>query len=202
MSTRASGFARIPAELYQTPPWVLDVLASHISLEGLSVWEPACGEGQMVRAIEMHGAHVTATDLHEYGFDGQADAFDFLSPMPRTQEFYFDSIITNPPYGPQGKTAEKFIRLGLERLPPGGMMAMLLAVDFDSAKTRADMFEKCPHWAAKIILRRRIEWFPSEPGQAGPSANHAWFVWERSHVRRGAPVSLYGPVAIAEQVAA
>lgn len=204
LSIRASGFARIPAELYQTPAWVLDVLAMHINLTGLSVWEPACGEGHMVRALQAAGAHVTATDIHEHGFEGQADTFDFLAPMPRTQEFYFDSIITNPPYGPGGRTGVAFIEKGLERIPAGGLLALLLPVDFDSASTRAHLFADCPDFAAKVILRRRIMWFDPPAGEkvSTPSANHAWFIWERSHVRRGPAISLYGPAKAQEMEAA
>lgn len=193
MSTRASGFARVPAELYQTPAWVVDALAEHVNLNGLAIWEPACGEGQMVRALEAHGAHVTATDLMEHGFEGQADVLDFTDELPAgVPMFFFDSIITNPPYGQGGRTAVRFIERGLERLPPGGLMAMLLSADFDSGSTRAHIFGACRSFAGKVTLRRRIEWFPPEPGQAGPSANHAWFIWERSHLRRGASV-LYAP---------
>ena len=56
MSTRVSGFARAPADLYQSPAWVIDALAEHVNLNGLSVWEPACGHGQMVEALEEFGA--------------------------------------------------------------------------------------------------------------------------------------------------
>lgn len=193
MSTRASGFSRVSADLYQTPFWVVGALAEHINLNGLSIWEPACGGGQMVRALEQFGAQVFASDLHEHGFEDQDMAVDFTAgDMPRF--VYFQHIVTNPPYGPQGRTANAFIERGLERLPPGGVLALLLPVDFDSAKTRAKYFGDCPDFSAKIILRRRIAWFEPEPGQAGPSANHAWFVWERRHIRAArAPVMLYAP---------
>lgn len=202
MSTRASGFDRIPADLYQTPAWVIDALAEHVNLSGLSVWEPACGRCQMVDALQAAGAHVTGTDIHDYMMDGQVDVFDFLAPP--TEElplFHFDSIITNPPYGPGGRTGVAFIKKGLQRLPPGGLMAMLLPVDFDSAKTRAPLFGSCADFAAKIVLRRRIAWFEPQPGQAGPSANHAWFIWVRSHMRSPwCPVSLYAPSITVEKI--
>lgn len=194
MAVRASGFARVPADLYQSPPWLIDALAEHVNLNGLSVWEPACGEGQMVRALESHGAHVTGTDLHDYGFDGQADQFDFVDQPVTAYAFHFDSIISNPPYGPQGKLGEAFIRTGLDLLPAGGLLALLLPVDFDSAKTRAKFFGDCPDFAAKIVLRRRIAWFEPQPGQAGPSANHAWFIYVKSHFKtQNAPLTLYSP---------
>lgn len=193
MSIRASGFSRVPADLYQTPAWVIDALAQHVSLAGLMVWEPACGEGKMVRAIEAAGAQVWGTDLQDHGFSGLLCEFDFTKPGALPMCGY-RAIITNPPYGAQGRTGEAFIARGLDRLGPGDLMALLLPVDFDSAKTRAKFFGDCPDFAAKIVLRRRIAWFEPEPGQAGPSANHAWFIWERRHIRAArAPVTLYSP---------
>lgn len=193
MSVRASGFARVPADLYQTPAWVVDALAEHVNLNGLAVWEPACGAGQMVRALQDKGASVTASDITDHGFDDFSGKFDFAS-AGATIIDWLNAIITNPPYGPQGRTGAAFIARGLERLPPGGLLALLLPVDFDSAKTRAKFFGDCPDFAAKIVLRRRICWFEPEPGQAGPSANHAWFIWQRSHLRTArAPVTLYAP---------
>jgi hypothetical protein len=194
MSVRQSGFDRVPADLYQSPPWLIDALAEHVSLNGLVVWEPACGQGRMVRALEAAGAFVHATDLQDHGFPDMAEQMDFTAAIsPVIPRHHFTAIITNPPYGPQGRTAAAFIRCGLALLPPGGLLALLLPVDFDSAKTRAPLFGGCPDFAAKIVLRRRIAWFEPQPGQAGPSANHAWFVWERSHLRRGAAVTLYAP---------
>lgn len=195
MSTRTSGFDRISADLYETPAWVTDALAEHINLNGLFVWEPACGTGKMVRALEYWGAHVTGTDLKDYATDSQMDVLDFVGePSEEKPLFYFDSIVTNPPYGPQGRVATAFIERGLDRIPAGGMLALLLPVDFDSAKTRARFFGDNPDFAARIILRRRIAWFEPQPGQAGPSANHAWFVWIKSHMAAARPpVTLYGP---------
>jgi hypothetical protein len=200
MSTRASGFDRVPADLYETPAWVVDALAEHVNLTGLSVWEPACGGGKMVRALQSHGADVTATDLNDQNFEGMADQFDFTVDEIAPGHFYFDSIITNPPYGPQGRTGTAFIERGLERLPPGGMLALLLPVDFDSAKGRARLFGDNSHFAAKIVLRKRICWFDPQPGQAGPSANHAWFIWIRSHLRHQRPVTLYAPSNEVEKI--
>ena len=59
----------------------------------------------------------------------------------------------------------------------------------------AHLFGHCRAFAAKIVLRQLIMWVDPEPGAkvSTPSANHAWFIWERSHVRRGPAISLYGP---------
>jgi hypothetical protein len=203
VSIRQSGFERVPADLYETPAWVIDALGEHINLTGLTVWEPACGSGKMVRALEDAGAYqVFATDLHDQKCEQMVQVFDFTG-TDKPAHWFFDAVITNPPYGPQGRTATAFIERGLERIPAGGLLALLLPVDFDSAKTRARPFGENPAFAAKITLRRRISWFEPLPGQAGPSANHAWFVWCRSHLRAaGPPRTLYAPSNPAEKIIA
>ena len=130
-------------------------------------------------------ARVYATDIVDRG-NGQDGVFDFLSAgnpegLPRCELF-----ATNPPFGNGGRTAVAFIEAGLRRLPIGGTLALLLPCDFDSGKTRPHLFSDCPHFVGKIVLRRRIKWFP---GDSGPSTNHAWFVWDQTH--RGLPVLRY-----------
>ena len=61
-----------------------------------------------------------------------------------------------------------------------------LKIDFDSGKTRVDLFRDNVRFSGKLVLIDRIEWFPSP---SGSSVNHAWFVWDREH--RGAPRIAY-----------
>ena len=181
MAQRASGFSRVPMDLYQTPAWVIDALADHIFLRGIRVWEPAAGEGKMCAALQSHDAFVFGTDSKDYGISRMVyhGEFDFTVAGPCPWVNSIDLICTNPPYGVQGKTAERFIELGLERMGPRGALALLLPVDFDSGKTRAKFFADSPVFLGKIVLTKRIRWFEPEPGKksTGPSANHAWFIW-------------------------
>lgn len=100
-------------------------------------------------------------------------------------------ICTNPPYS----HAAEFCRHALKLTKPvSGYVAMLLRVDFDSAKTRSDLFADCPAWSKKIVLTKRIVWFVDpETGKpkASPSENHAWHLWDHSHV--GSPTIGYAP---------
>jgi hypothetical protein len=201
MSTRNSGFTRVPMDLYQTPAWVVGALAEHINLKGLRVWEPAAGEGKMVEALQSYGAIVLATDVKNHGLDvrraGQVfrGEFDFTIPGHCPWINSFELLITNPPYGARGETALRFIDLGLERIGPRAAMALLLPVDFDSAKTRAKFFADCPRFLAKIVLTKRIRWFEPEAGKknCAPSANHAWFVYGSTTLAPSAPRLLYAP---------
>lgn len=206
MATRTSGFTRVPMDLYQTrEQWVVDCLHEHINLNRLRVWECASGQGKMVASLQAVGASVLATDAKEYEevksplFRG---VFDFTVAGPCPWLSCVDAIVTNPPYGERGATAERFIAMGLERMARQAFMAMLLPVDFNSAKTRAVWFRDCPSYLGKIVLTKRIRWFeplPRQPGEkksSGPSANHAWFIWGPSVWRVPLPPrEVYAPTA-------
>ena len=94
--------------------------------------------------------------------------------------------MTNPPYGDDrgGRLACAFIRHALSLRVRA--VAMLLRVDFDSGKTRTDLFRDNPTFAGKITLLDRIKWFE---GPSQPSDNRAWFLWNRAH--RGDPGIAY-----------
>jgi hypothetical protein len=173
MSQRASGYERRPNEDYPTPDWVAAAIAGYLKRRALHVWEPAAGNSAFAKA------------LGSAGFKVYASADDFFQYRAPPHE-RIDAIATNPPYGDdrRGLLACAFIRhaLALEVR----IVAMLLRVDFDSGKTRADLFRDHPAFAGKITLLDRIKWFP---GSSGPSDNHAWFIWDRHH--RGAPWIAY-----------
>jgi hypothetical protein len=191
MGKHEAGYARVERDLYPTPPWVVAALAEHVDLRGLTVWEPACGDGRMVAALRRAGcARVYATDIADRG--NQDAALDFLSAQPPER---FHAIITNPPFGSGGRLATAFIEAGLTRSEPGGLLALLLPCDFDSAKTRACHFGDCSHFVGKIVLRERIVWFQRQDGvREAPKENSAWYLWQRSLLRiRRPPIILYAP---------
>jgi hypothetical protein len=181
MTTTQSGYERQAHDLYETPTWVIDALAEVIPLRGRIVWEPACGPGKMVGALRARGATVIASDYVDHGLDG-ATRFDFTSdePQPVTR---IHAIITNPPYGKGNRMAEIFARKAIDRIPNGGFVALLLPTKFDHGKTRSDLFGDCPHFAGKIVLTERIQWFE---GDHSSTESHAWFIWRRDAL--GQPV--------------
>jgi hypothetical protein len=195
MGKHETGYARVERDLYPTPPWVVDALAEHVELVGLRVWEPACGDGRMGEALRSAGcAVVHMSDIADYG-NGQDEVLDFLSTRnPKLDRF--DATVTNPPFGERGSLATAFIEVGLKRLSPGGLLALLLPCDFDSAKTRTCYFGDCPHFVGKIVLRKRVTWFKRNDGKReAPKENSAWFLWVRSLLRvRHAPMILYSPI--------
>ena len=105
--------------------------------------------------------------------------FDFLRKrkLPKGHR----NIATNPPYS----HAEEFCRHAIElTMETEGKVAMLLRHAFDTAKTRVDLFG--PPFKVKYVLTRRIRWENLEQKAAGPSSNHAWYVWD--HQYEGPPL--------------
>jgi hypothetical protein len=169
MSQRISDYTRRADEDYATPAWVGHAIATPLQLINVrSVWEPATGAGKLARALRLEGFHVAETKD------------DFLKRSEPPEEA--DAIVTNPPYGEDRRSdlACAFIRHALDM--PVDVVAMLLRVDFDSAKTRVDLFRDNRRFAGKIVLLDRIVWF--ERKGAAPSDNHAWFIWDGNQRRR------------------
>ena len=195
MGKHGTEYARVERDLYPTPAWVVGALAEHVELRGLTVWEPACGDGRMAEALRAAGcARVYASDIVGRG-NGQDEVLDFLSAqIPKLADF--NLITTNPAFGKGGRTAMAFIEAGLRRLPIGATLTLLLPCDFDSGKTRPRYFGDCPDFVGKIVLRRRVKWFehPDKPNMT-PKENSAWYLWQRSPLRVArSPIILYAPM--------
>jgi hypothetical protein len=164
VSQRGSGYERKAWDLYTTPGWVTRAVIDHLPWVGGCCWEPAAGTGAMADVLKSHFDPVITTDAQqgesffEFECAGEAKA-----------------IITNPPYD----QAPAFARHALKLMRPcNGMVALLLRVDFDSGKTRPDLFADCVAWYKKVVLLDRIMWFQ---GDKSPSYNHAWYVWSWRH---------------------
>lgn len=194
MGKHERGYSRVERDLYSTPSWVVaEGLAKHLDLRGMTVWEPACGNGCMDVALRHAGCKcVFATDIVDHG-SPQDDVLDFLSgetPAPLLDPI--DLIVTNPPFGQGGLLATAFIEVGLRHITKPtrvisnhACLALLLPCDFDSAKTRARFFADCEHFVGKIVLTKRIVWFRRDDGvREAPKENHSWFIWQRSAVAR------------------
>lgn len=174
MSQAASGFERQPNEKYYTPAWVVDALLSREMFPG-AVWEPAAGDGAMVAALNSKGYDCYASDIEPAA--ANVWSMDFLAAMSNFGTYR--TIITNPPYGKGGRLAVKFIERALEiTRPTKGKVAMLLRVDFDSANGRRPIFGGHDAFKAKYVLTKRIRWPNLPQSAAGPTENHAWFVWD------------------------
>src|SRR5690606_11761190 len=82
-------------DLYETPEEAVWALLAVESVP-MSVWEPACGPGAIVRALRSSGRIVHATDLVEYDCPDSHSRRDFL--METVKPVGIKAIVTNPPF--------------------------------------------------------------------------------------------------------
>jgi hypothetical protein len=173
MAQRISGYARQRDDEYETPVWVTQVIVPYLRQHCSHLWDPANGPASKIASV-----------LRDQGFDATATNHNFLAQTSLPDD-RIGGVCTNPPYGVGGRLACEFVVHALTLAP---VVAMLLRIDFDSGKTRTHLFRDCTAFKRKIVLLDRIVWFERE-GAAGPSENHAWYLWNRRH--RGPPTISY-----------
>lgn len=169
MSTTFSGYKRRKADDYPTPVEAVNVLFdSHdLPYSVRDAWDPCCGKRRRIlEAVRNYGYKARGTDI----IFGR----DFLTTQFGQSKM---DIVTNPPFGVQGRLAVAFIERALElTLRYRRRVFMLLPVDFDSGSTRQAIFGGCPRFAHKVVLLNRVRIFNNQSG----TTNHAWFVWDGS----------------------
>lgn len=163
-----SGYDRIANDAYWTPPWCVDVLLRHLPLSKPgSIWEPACGIGNISKTLYCAGYKVASSDLHDHGFG--LTPHDFLTCEPPPD---LAAIITNPPY----ELAVEFVTHSIALMQLRcGIVAMLLRNEWDCAATRTHLFNSL---FLKLVLTKRPKWAATDV--ASPRHNFAWFVWDFS----------------------
>lgn len=158
--------ARKASDLYPTPPEVTVALMRFLKLPaGTDVWEPACGQGDMVEALQNCGMLVYGTDIRS----GQ----DFLKTYgPHYTDKSIDWIITKPPFS----LAEEFIRHAAEIGKP---FAMLLKAQYWHAAKRAQLFREIPPSYVLPLTWRPDFLFKERGGKKGasPLMDVMWCVW-------------------------
>jgi hypothetical protein len=160
-------------DCYETPKVAVKAL---LKVETLShhIWEPACGGGNIVEALDAAGYDVWASDLHDHGC-GEAGV-DFLT-APWPAGFPLGAIVTNPPY----RWAQKFVERALELSP---LVIMLMRLAFYESERRCHILEDCG--LARIHCFRKRLPMMHRKNWDGPKANSgmafAWFVWSRDHI--------------------
>jgi hypothetical protein len=163
-------------DFYPTPP---EPTRAFLSVEGErlrelgTIWEPAAGDGAMVREMEAIGLRVFASDLVDRGAGAQiCNFYDY-----RIRQC--GAIVTNPPFT-ECNADPGWIRHALERLAVE-YMALLLPINWVGAAGRAALWAQYPP-ARIYIMRWRIDF----TGQGAPPMLNGWFVWDRKHV--GEPI--------------
>lgn len=136
------------------------------------IWEPACGDGAMVREIRAAGHNCIGTDLIDRGA-GFA-THDFLDGRP---PFAVKAIVTNPPYDlincrdGQGRwLTHAMEEIGVD------YMALLLSWNWPGAGGLGGLWAKHPP-ARAYLMRWKIDF----TGAGAPPMINGWFVWDRAH---------------------
>lgn len=177
-------------DFYPTPPEPTQAfLAAELpTLRGFqTIWEPAAGDGAMVREMEALGFTVVKSDLVDRGCG--ADIRNFYEYQKSTAPS--NVIVTNPPFAECNRDPG-WVRHAMEELGVD-YMALLLPVNWLGAAGRAALWAQYP--PARIYLMR---WRIDFTGQGAPPMLNAWFVWDRTH--QGEPVIRMLDKADARQV--
>lgn len=130
------------------------------------IWEPAAGDGAMVKEMESMGLSVFASDLVDRGAGAVImDFYEFVAgPL---------AIVTNGPFDECNRDPG-WVRHGLERIGVE-YMALLLPLNWFSALARAALWTEYP--AARVyIMRWRIDW----TGQGASPVSNCWVVWDKA----------------------
>lgn len=158
MSSTNRGAERSPRDFYATPAHAYELLDT-ILPEGEEVyfWEPACGDGRIVKWLNSTGRAAGGTDIHENPCGNPCDFF-----ADRTTRGF---IITNPPFS----LGVEFVQHALD---VADEVLMLLPLNFAGSKKRHFWFrENSP--SAHFVLSER----PDFSGQGGDSIDYAWWYW-------------------------
>jgi hypothetical protein len=161
-----SGYSttREPMDNYPTPDIATLSLLAREDFPG-TIWEPACGSGNIAR----HFPHCIATDIRSDNIFGEAK-IDFL-----TEYRQVDHIITNPPY----RLALPFAQHALECA--SGKVAMLCKLAFLEGKARYALFQEHPMKTVYVFSKRLPLTKEGDKRKQSSMIPFAWFVWENGY---------------------
>lgn len=157
---------------FPTPPWATRALCEYLvdygfQLEEYSVWEPCCNRGYMARPLGEYFGKVTATDIFDYGYEGQQETIDFLFANYQT-----DWIVANPPF----RLAERFIEHA-GRIAETGFAMIVRSAFLEGVGRYENLFSKNP----PSIIAQFAERVPMVKGRYDPKASTAtsytWLIW-------------------------
>lgn len=170
---KADVLEREKDDFYPTPPEPTRAFL-HAEIDRLrdfgTIWEPAAGDGAMVREMEALGLTVRASDLIDRGCDADIRSFYDFSAAPSP------AIVTNPPFAEcgWGNGKARWLKHALETLDVE-YMALLMNWSWPGAGGLAPFY--AAHPPARVYLMR---WKIDFTGQGAPPMLNGWFVWDRA----------------------
>ena len=144
---------------FQTPVYVLEPLYKYIE-RFKTIWEPASGEGNIVRALLDHGHNVAASDILI------GEQYNFLTYDYNKDDF--DAIITNPPYSLKNEFLERCYEIGKP-------FALLLPLTALETARRQRLFKT--YGIELILFDKRINYITPSKGKSASWFASAWFTW-------------------------
>ena len=171
---KADALQREADDFYPTPPEPTRAFL-HAEIDRLKdfpvIWEPAAGDGAMVREMQTLGLKVVASDLVDRGCGAEIRSFYDWSFAAA------GAIVTNPPFQEVnwGNGKARWLYHALDSL---GIeyMALLLNWTFPGAGGLGPFWAAYP--CARVYLMR---WKIDFTGQGAPPMLNAWFVWDKKH---------------------
>lgn len=160
-------------DAYFSPPEaVISLLRIEADYLPTHVWEPAAGDGAIVRPFKAAGYKIVASDIEDYGLEDCQIGIDYLkAQIPAGVQ----AVVTNPPY----KLAVRFAEKALHEVP---YLALLLRTNFLESTARLPFFRK--HQPARIWISSRRLPMMHRHGWKGPRAPSntcfAWFIWDQN----------------------
>ena len=164
-------------DYYATEPRAVELLLAEETFAP-TIWECACGEGHLSKALEKAGYSVISTDLVYRGF-GYPLSIDFLS--DKAEGCFSGDIITNPPY----KFALEFVEQAIRVVMPRRKVAMFLKLTFLEGQRRKDFFKANPpktvYVSSSRLLCAKNGEFEKMRDNGGSAVAYAWFIWEKGY---------------------
>ena len=178
-------------DYFPTPPFATRALCEFLAeqlgggaaLAEMVCWEPACGEGHMVRPLSEYFGEVVGSDVHRYGDDHEV--FDFtLARFERRHEDLPDFVITNPPF----RLCAEFIAAASAIARRG--FAMLVRSAFLESGERYDRVwsinppsfvlqfcERVVMLEGRLVRRGARDPFAGPGGTATTATAYCWLLW-------------------------
>jgi len=128
---------------------------------GPRVWEPACGDGSIVKVLVEAGHDVRATDLRT--------GVDFLA----SDQPWDGAIVTNPPYSHW----DAFTHHALDLVDGEHPVAMLMPVPYLGGVRRNQALWSARPPSEVVVVARRMPFEAPHNNGRTSQFNHAWAVW-------------------------
>lgn len=168
---------RAAGDYYTTDPTAVEQFVKHLHrIRGYitaqfcsdTIWEPACGCGNISQVLESHGYKVVSSDLYDrrYGTSG----IDFLKSAEVPDRC--STIITNPPYA----LADDFVKHAMDILPNYGRYFALMNLSYLAGQKRFKEIYNNGYLRAIHVYSHRIHCYKNNEntGHSSP-VNYAWF---------------------------